>query len=840
MTPTNHDRFRGCDGSNALPVPPPPDESQPAAARLRIELPFTIADHELIEEIGRGGMGIVYRARQRALSRDVAFKMLRADGDLSARRFIAEAEAVAAIAHPHVVRVYEFGEEGGRAFMTFELCAGGSLSDRLRSGRMRPADAAALLEKLARGVSAAHDQGIVHRDLKPSNVLFDAGGDPKVADFGLARKPDTQHLTRTGDVFGTPAYMAPEQARGDTRLIGPHTDVYALGVVLYECLTGRLPFASTDTFELLQQVILRTPDRPSKLVRGIPRDLETICLKCLEKEPHRRYPTATELAEDLERFRKGHAVMARPIGPAVRFARWCRRHPAPASLLALMIATPAIAAIAFAVHTARLQAALDAKTAEEARTAAERDRADANYRNAREAVSKMLTRLNDRRYVDIPRVRELRTAQAEDALAYFRGVAKLRDDAAPEVRADAATAELEAAKLCSLVGRIEEARTHAGRSRNGYTRLASEFTDRPEYRFGQADATVTLVAASGHIGEGFETSIRLLNEAAATLDELIAGANAPAGTAELRATVANNTGVAFFYAGKQQPAAAHFCDAYERRATLASRSTGDRELLRTLAENADNLSIVYTLLGQGADALLFHTKAAAALDKLVADDPTDSVAICSQAIERVNWCSTLLAQGKHAEGIDLLSKSAPLLETLRRKEPSDVRARNALYRVLGTRGQHYEAREMWNEALADCEKMVENAPDDRKRFHRWFLNRMRLNAGRAFATLTEAGVILAELNPGVPYAELHFQASTCTMLAGRFQTIAVLGSTALVAVEIERSERLAVRYLELAKASTDASEWAKNAPALMLDPAFRSLHHRDDFRKLLSHQPGAK
>ncbi len=295
-----------------------------------------VARYEVLEEIATGGMGVVYKARQPGLNRTVAVKMVLGDhrpGRTEVLRFLVEAEAVAAIDHPHVVRVYESGESDGRPYLVMEYLPGGTLARRLRDRvRLAPPEAAALLAKVARGVQAAHDAGIVHRDLKPGNVLFDDRGEPKVADFGLAKRAGSD-LTRTGAVLGTPAYVAPEVADGRAKLAGPAADVWALGVILYQCLTGELPFDGPDPWAVLSAVANRNPRLPRTLVRAVPRDLEVVCLKCLAKDPRDRYESAAALADDLNRFGDGKPVLARPVGPVRSGVKWARRHPAVAGLL---------------------------------------------------------------------------------------------------------------------------------------------------------------------------------------------------------------------------------------------------------------------------------------------------------------------------------------------------------------------------------------------------------------------------------------------------------------------------------------------------------------------------
>jgi WD40 repeat protein/tRNA A-37 threonylcarbamoyl transferase component Bud32 len=340
-----------------------------------------VPGYEVLGVLGRGGMGVVYKARQVKLDRLVALKMVLAGGHASAdelARFKTEAEAVARLQHPNVVQVYEVGESEGRPFFSLEFCAGGSLADKLDGTPWRPEKAAPLVETLARAMEAAHQRGIVHRDLKPANVLLTADGQPKVTDFGLAKRLDRgQGDTRTGSVIGTPSYMAPEQAGGHTRDVGPACDVYSLGAVLYELLTGRPPFKEPTPLETVRQVMSAEPVPLRHLQARVPRDLETISHKCLQKEPRNRYASALDLADDLGRFLRREPIRARPVGPLARGWRWCRRNPLLAGVSGLaaggLVAATVVSlllALQQADSAARRAEAADALTAKQAQTEA--------------------------------------------------------------------------------------------------------------------------------------------------------------------------------------------------------------------------------------------------------------------------------------------------------------------------------------------------------------------------------------------------------------------------------------------------------------------------------------
>jgi tRNA A-37 threonylcarbamoyl transferase component Bud32 len=288
-----------------------------------------VPGYEILGELGKGGMGVVYKARQSDLDRHCALKMILASeqtADETLARFHTEAEAIARLQHPNIVQVFQVGDHQGRPFLALEFCPGGTLEKKLAGTPLLPREAAALVRTLAEAMQAAHQANVIHRDLKPANVLLAADGTPKVTDFGLARKLDDRGQTRTGAILGTPSYMAPEQAAG-RKEVGPSADVYALGVILYECLTGRPPFKAAEVYETLTQVIANDPVPPRRLNPQVPADLETICLKCLHKVPARRYATARELADDLGRFLEGRPIQARPVGYMERTWRLGRRHP---------------------------------------------------------------------------------------------------------------------------------------------------------------------------------------------------------------------------------------------------------------------------------------------------------------------------------------------------------------------------------------------------------------------------------------------------------------------------------------------------------------------------------
>ena len=319
--------------------PSDPDVTMPPSAERQAPPPLTpdvgtklkyFGDYELESEIARGGMGVVYKARQVRLNRAVALKMIltgQLAGQADVRRFHSEAEAAAQLDHPGIVPIYEVGEHDGHHFFSMALVEGDSLAARVAAGPLPPREAAALIATVAEAVQYAHDRGVIHRDLKPGNILLDKNGHPRVTDFGLARQIDTDSaLTRTGQILGTPSFMPPEQAAGRLADVDRTADVYALGAVLYTLLTGRPPFQAATPLDTLLQVIEQPPARPRLLNARLPRDLETIALKCLEKNRRQRYASCAELAADLGRFLRGEPIKARRTSATVHVLRWINRN----------------------------------------------------------------------------------------------------------------------------------------------------------------------------------------------------------------------------------------------------------------------------------------------------------------------------------------------------------------------------------------------------------------------------------------------------------------------------------------------------------------------------------
>lgn len=445
LTVASQDQFVklvGADESMAT-IPSAGSTRKAEMAKPRIR---EFGDYELLEKIAQGGMGVVFKARQISLNRLIALKMILAGQFASSEdvlRFKTEAEAAANLDHPGIVPIYEIGEYEGQHFFSMGLINGESLSQKVADGPLQIREAAELTKKITEAIAYAHGQGVIHRDLKPANILIDENGQPKVTDFGLAKKVEGgSNLTYTGQILGTPSYMPPEQAAGETYDIGPAADIYSLGAILYQLLTGRPPFQSANVMDILKQVIDQEPVAPRQLNAGISRDLETICLKCLEKKPAGRYPTAGDLADELGRYLTGQPIHARPIGTLGRFARWCHRNPWIAALSATSLLFLIAALIATSVGYVRV-------------TAAQR-RSEEGFRQARQTVNEFLTRVSEETLLNQPGMQPLKEDLLRQALNYYQRFLKDRGSD-PEIVDELASTYFRVALITEQIGSPDEA-----------------------------------------------------------------------------------------------------------------------------------------------------------------------------------------------------------------------------------------------------------------------------------------------------------------------------------------------------------------------------------------------
>jgi tetratricopeptide (TPR) repeat protein len=773
-------------------------------------IPPDVPGFAILGECGRGGMGVVYLAEQEGLGRTVALKFLRPEhaGSASQRaRLRAEAAALARLQHPNIVQVFSSGEHLGRAFIVQEYLPGGSLDSRFGRDPQQIRPAAELLRTLAAAVEYAHGQKIVHRDLKPSNVLLSAQGTPKISDFGLAKhieEAGPSAGTQSGAILGSPSYMAPEQAMGRARDVGPRADIYALGAILYEMLTGRPPFLGTSMMETLVQVRSSDPIAPRQLRPGLPRDVETICLKCLAKEPTRRYDSAADLAADLGRFLEGRPILARPASLLERARKSVQRRPAVAGSLA----AASLAAVALVVgslaYESRLRSALS-----NAHTAADEARArkrasDERYRLAREAINLMLRRLDDRGLSQTPHVKELRRRQLEDALVFFRGVLGGVDALDPAARLDVADAYLQSGIAEGQLGRPGPARDNLSRAIELLRRIADADPGRADARFLLADAEKMLaqyVTAPG-IEDGTGEVERLLEHARTLLEEL---ARREPGAAKYRAELAavrNNLGNYFWHAKRLDRAEAFYGQTIETcRDLLKAPGTPTPVDTRVLmAKSLHNLAVVVQQGDHKAAAEGHYAEGRRLMLEVLASDPRLDEATFQLGYLDLDLAIYLTYEPggrERAEAIfnEAIGRVTPLLE----REPDLAQARDLLYRLHGALAQSLEKGGLFAGAVTHRARAISLMSNPADRDHLRFIQALTIaRAGdhlRAWDELVSLEPLLEGRSPEYT-THLAEVCAACLDAAGRDASPKADDRDALLRRFGEKGRALLARSLE--------------------------------------------
>jgi serine/threonine-protein kinase len=700
-----------------------------------------IPGYEVLGVLGRGGMGVVYHARQAGLNRPVALKMILAGahaGDDDRQRFLTEAVAVARLQHPNIVQIHEIGEADGQPFFSLELCPGGSLATKLAGTPLPPTKAARLGEVLARAVQAAHEAGIVHRDLKPANVLLTADGTPKVTDFGLAKKLDAAAgQTASGAIVGTPSYMAPEQAGGKAKEVGPAADVYALGAILYECLTGRPPFKAATAFDTVLQVLSEEPVPPGRLQPGLPRDLETICVKCLQKEQRKRYATAAQLANDLRRFQAGEPIRARRVGRLERGWKWARRNPAVAGLAtaagaALLLVVVALAAGLAAVNAerARTAAANANLTAEQEKTQAAYQAEARRRRQAREALDAMSSEVIDDWLTRQKELSESQKAFLKKALASYEEFARDTGEDA-EARAGVAGAYLRTGKIRWALGQAREAEEAFAKAREQYGRLAAEFPDHGELRhaLAQCHRSLGVLLERTRRAKAAEGAYR---DALAVFKPL--AAESPSRTDVRRNLATTHTDLATLLVMTDRPreAEAEFRAAAAVQEGLVADFADRPELRGDLGGTRYSLAQLFVTARRWdeAEAAL---RAGLALEKpLVSRFPTRTDYRQVLGLEYAQLGLVLQHTRRPAEAEEAYRKALPLLKQLANDFPSRPDYQNLVVGALGGLADVVldkdaeRARRLLEEAVPFSQAALQADPGDVDYLAAFYENRMRL------------------------------------------------------------------------------------------------------------------
>ncbi|MDR3638192.1 MAG: serine/threonine-protein kinase [Isosphaeraceae bacterium] len=766
---------RGGTGRSGIAVLDPvtePDEALPRA-ELGPDARAALRDagYEILGEVGRGGMGVVYLANKVALNRRCALKMILAGAHAGAAvsaRFRAEAETIAHLQHPDIVQIYHVGEAAGLPYFELEYLPGGSL-DKLLDGAPWPAPIAAeLVEVLARAIAEAHRRGVIHRDLKPANILLDAESRPKVADFGLAKVLDTDDgMTKTQMVIGSPCYMAPEQAEGNSKLVGPTTDVYALGAIFYELLTGHPPFRAPTSLETLNLVRTADPVPPSRLQPGLPKAAETICLKCLEKPPARRYATADDLAEDLRRYTAGESILAHPAPQWEQAWRWTRRRPT-------VMASAAVALLALAVllggglyYNARLRIAVQkAQTAERSAVA---------QRNlALKAFDQLVYDVRERLGTSAA-TRHARRSILGTAIRGLDEIARSTEGSAPDL--SRAVAHLKLGDIYGEVGMISEARRQYEQARQ----LARDRAAAAPRDLAAADCLRDSYAGLGAqaITEGRPaTGIDELQHAVALAEQIVRSAPVRSGARRAVVEAYLQLGRAHAFNHDRAAAAAHFTKMHDLAAQWVAEEPQNTTARLLLSASHRKLADERKLIHDYEGSRPHYEKAIALGREIVALEPKNLIFKHQLVLAVDDLAGVAAAQRRYAEARSLFTEAERLCTEETEADPENldfqVRRVLTLFRFAGLERddlQFARALALYRRSLGHLEKLqAEGRLEDRVQFHDRRLKLLQAEIARCAA----APVALGDLDA----VQSRPPGEVCALLPIRVRARLTQGKTA--------------------------------------------------------------
>jgi tetratricopeptide (TPR) repeat protein len=711
-------------GSSA---PLQPDAPEPTRIRY-------FGDYEIDRELARGGMGIVFRARQISLNRPVALKMILAGqlaDDTDVKRFYTEAEAAATLDHPGIVPIYEVGQHEGQHYFSMGFVEGQSLSHRLADGPLPPREAAELIRRVSEAIEFAHQHGVIHRDLKPANILLDKNGNPRVTDFGLAKKiASDSNLTGSGQIMGTPSFMPPEQAGDNRGDVGPAADVYALGATLYALVTGRPPFQAATAMDTVLQVLTDDPVQPRRLNPALERDLETIALTCLEKEPSRRYASAAALGEDLRRYLAGEPIVARPATSLERVVKWARRRPAIAALLGL-VALGLVGLVGFTLVLAGKNRQLDDKNLQLAGKNWELDarnveldrqrlRAEDREQQAIAAVKRFRDAIASEPLLkDAPPLEELRKRLLKEPLAFFRTLRQrlqAERDARPETLGRLAEANFELGSLTDEIGDKQDAIAAYRESLTIQQKLSQDHPSVASHPNNLAHIHVALGNLLQLTGQP-ASAAREYEQALAIWRKL--ADHDPAAIAYQRGLAGTHNNLGLLRTSTGQPAAAK--GEYEQALAiwqkLVAKYPAVPEYESELAGTHNNLGGALKAAGQLEAARPEYEQAVAVLQKLSGVHPTVTSYQRDLAGSHSNLAGLLTGTGHLGAAQRECEQALAIQQKLVDAHPSVTRYQGDLadshsrlaYALVAT-GQPEAARREYEQALAILEKLAREHP----------------------------------------------------------------------------------------------------------------------------------